>query len=94
MPSIGIQTTAPRKVGTFATGKKAGIYITLNYILPMDLDIMNKDLVRAGAQYIGIPGYSKMTLDELKQSIRNRGINKIGFKPNRQRTNVEIITKS
>ena len=90
MPSIATQT---RKIGTFATGKKAGIYITLNYILPMDLNIMNKDLIRAGAQFIGIPGYSKMTLEQLKQAIRNRGINKIGFKPNRERTNVEIITK-
>lgn len=92
MPSIGTQTIA-RKVGTFSSGKKAGIYITLNYILPMDLNIMNKDLIRAGAQFIGIPGYSKMSIDQLKQSIRNRGINKIGFKPNRERTNVEIITK-
>lgn len=94
MPSIGIQVKEKKKkIGTFNSGKKAGIYITLNYIIPMDLDIMNKDLIRAGAQYLGIPGYSKMTLEELKNSIRQRGINKVGFKPNRERTNIEVITK-
>lgn len=93
MPTIATQTKRERKVGTFSSGKKSGIYITLNYIIPMDLDIMNKDLIRAGAQYIGIPGYSKMTVEELKNAIRQRGINKVGFKPNIQRTNVEVITK-
>jgi hypothetical protein len=82
-----------RKIGTFSSGKKAGIFVALNYIIPMNIDIMPKDLVRASAQFIGIPGYSKMTLEQLKQQIRQRGINKIGFKPNIAGTNIEIVTK-
>jgi hypothetical protein len=92
MPQL-VSNERSRKLGTFSSGKKAGIYVALNYIIPIDLDVMNKDLVRASAQFIGIPSYSKMTIDELKQAIRQRGINKVGFKPNKQGTNIEIVTK-
>lgn len=92
MPSIGIQTSN-RKIGTFSSGKKVGIYIALNFIIPMDLEIMNKDLIRAAAQFLAIPGYSKMRVDEIKDIMRKRGINKIGFKPNREGKGIQVITK-
>lgn len=66
----------------FNKGKRAGIWTAYNYIFPVPLEGMSQRLLNAVAMVEGIPGYSKMTQDQLLQALRNRGITRATFKNN------------
>ncbi len=73
----------------FRKGRRAGIWLSYNYIFPIRLEAMNKDLTRVVASKLRVPNYSNLSQQQLSQSIRNMGYNKIAFKE--QDGQIEII---
>jgi hypothetical protein len=89
MDPIHRQSFKEGKREGFIKGKKAGIWLSYNYIFPIRLEAMNKDLVRVVSAKLRIPNYSNMSQNQLLQSIRDLGYNKIAFKENNG--NIQII---
>lgn len=72
-------------------GRKAGVFTALNFIVPIPIEQMNKDMLRLTASLLNIPGYSKMRDIELLQSIRNKNVEKAGFKRKQNANGFELI---
>lgn len=79
-----------RKIG-FDKGRKAGIYLSLQKIVPIPLDAMDKDLLRAAAARLRVPQYYNLRDIQLKQAIQDMGHTKVGFKPSRDNRRTELI---
>jgi hypothetical protein len=97
---IGIQADAPfRRRGKYTDdekeiwmkGRNSGIFMTLSYIVPIPIEEMNKDMIRIVASLLGIPNYSRMSAQELTQSVRDRGVLKAGFKRKQGQRGFELI---
>jgi hypothetical protein len=87
---IGIQANIPLRgcskavrKAVFDKGKRAGIWLAHNLIFPVPLDAMSQRLLNSIAQDARVPGYSRMTEQELKNSLRAQGINRATFKKTR-----------
>ena len=98
---IGIQAQAPmRRRGQKYTeeekeiwmkGRNAGIFLTLNFITPIPIEQMNKDLLRLTASLLNIPGYSNMRDYQLLEAIRNRGVQRAGIKRRQGGNGFELV---
>lgn len=79
------------KKESFKNGRRAGIYLTLQKIVPIPLDLMDKDLLRASASRLKVPQYYNLRDFQLKQAIQDKGYSRIGFKPSRDNKRTELI---
>lgn len=77
----------------FQNGRRAGIYLAYNYIFPIPVDILDKDLSREAAGLAGMSGRGNKSITELKDYLRQQGYNKVIFKKNREHNRVELIKK-
>lgn len=65
----------------FQKGKRAGIWLSYNYIFPISIDRLNKDMARTAVSLLKTStNIGRMSYEQLKQSLRDAGYEKIAFK--------------
>jgi len=65
----------------FTSGRKTGIWLSYNYIFPISINALNKDLARTAVGTLRLaPRYSSLSHEQLKQVLRDAGYNKVIFK--------------
>ncbi len=81
------------KQAGFASGRKTGIWLSYNYIFPISINALNKDLARTAVATLRLaPRYSSLSHEQLKQVLRDAGYSKIIFKE--QNGQLTVIPKA
>lgn len=77
----------------FQSGRKVGMYTAYNYVFPIPVDLLSKDLAREAAGLAGMTSRGTKSIEELKQYLRDREYNAVIFKKRQNANRLELIKK-
>lgn len=84
--------TAGKRDG-FHSGRRVGIYTAYNYIFPIPVNLLSKDLAREAAGLAGMTSRGTKSIEELKQYLRDHQYNAVIFKKSQNGNYLELVKK-
>lgn len=77
----------------FQSGRKVGIYTAYNYIFPIPVQLLSKDLAREAAGLAGMTSRGTKSIVELKQYLTDHDYHSVIFKKAQNGNHLELIKK-
>lgn len=77
----------------FQSGRKAGLYTAFNYVFPIPVNLLSKDLAREAAGLAGMRSRGDKSIVELKQYLTDNQYNAVIFKKAANGNRLELVKK-